>query len=263
MTVHSGHRVNYDTIAHLYDEPIRDHPVDANLNQFLGERPDLQREKLRILDMGCGTGKQQSANKQDFPNSLVIGMDLFRNMLKQARKRGPDVIWMQGNSVNPPFKAGSFDYITNQFSYHHVFGKRDMVPEIFRMLKPGGRFVMTNIDPWSMPNWIVYRFFPTSMQRDFADFWQVDEFAAILENAGFSNVQFSHELLPTKENLGSFLEYATQRVRTSQLIAISDADWELGLANLSAEVARSGANTQIDSEVCLVTLSGDKAADRG
>lgn len=35
------HRVNYDQIAHLYDEPVRDHDVDPTLLAFLAERPDL------------------------------------------------------------------------------------------------------------------------------------------------------------------------------------------------------------------------------
>jgi hypothetical protein len=34
-------RVDYDQIAHLYDEPLREHAVDPRLLAFLEERPDL------------------------------------------------------------------------------------------------------------------------------------------------------------------------------------------------------------------------------
>lgn len=55
-------RVNYDKIAHLYDEPLRDYGVDGNLLAFVTERPDIDPSSLAVLDVGCGTGKQQTAN---------------------------------------------------------------------------------------------------------------------------------------------------------------------------------------------------------
>lgn len=53
--ISSAQRVNYDLIAHLYDEPGRDYDTDPNLVKFLKKKADL---RIRILDMGCGTGKQ-------------------------------------------------------------------------------------------------------------------------------------------------------------------------------------------------------------
>jgi ubiquinone/menaquinone biosynthesis C-methylase UbiE len=41
----------------------------------------------------------------------------------------------------------TYPYITNQFSYPHVLDKPGMILETYCVLKPGGRFVMTNIDP--------------------------------------------------------------------------------------------------------------------
>lgn len=63
----SQQRVNYDAIADLYDGPIRDHTVDENLARFLAARPSLS--PVRILDMGCGTGKQLAANRPHFPGA--------------------------------------------------------------------------------------------------------------------------------------------------------------------------------------------------
>ena len=54
----SKQRLNYDRIAHLYDEPIRDYNVDPNLVDFLAQQP----QSKRILDLGCGTGKQLTAD---------------------------------------------------------------------------------------------------------------------------------------------------------------------------------------------------------
>jgi SAM-dependent methyltransferase len=258
MDFPSSQRVNYDVIASLYDEPLRDHHTDPNLIRFLSERPTLHSSDVRILDMGCGTGKQLSANRKEFPDQLMIGLDLFQEMLRQAQKRCTSIAWVQGNSARPPFNDNSFDYITNQFSYHHVLDKPGMILETYRILKPGGRFVMTNLDPWSMPGWIVYMYFPTTRQRDFKDFLPVEEFAAMMKEAGFSNSQISRQHWHDKEGLKQFLEYASQRYRTSQLMAIQDSDYQAGIAKLIEEIRKSGDNTWADSEICLVTLTGEK-----
>jgi SAM-dependent methyltransferase len=57
------YRVNYDDVAPLYDEPARDHVADPNLISFVNTRSDLPRSTIRILDIGCGTGKQLAANR--------------------------------------------------------------------------------------------------------------------------------------------------------------------------------------------------------
>ena len=113
-------RVDYDRIAHLYDEPLRAHALDPNLVQFLNERPDLAPEQTRILDIGCGTGTQLAANRARFPGMFAVGLDLFGGMLRIARRRAPSVAWVRGDGARMPFKPDGFDYVTNQFSYHHI-----------------------------------------------------------------------------------------------------------------------------------------------
>jgi len=85
MNQRSSQRVNYDLIAHLYDEPGRDHLLDQNLVQFISQRQPQQLAYLRILDLGCGTGKQLAADRKHYPEPLFVGVDLFRGMLRQAQ----------------------------------------------------------------------------------------------------------------------------------------------------------------------------------
>ena len=47
-------RVNYNAIAPLYDEPLRDHAVDPHLLAFFDSHPELAPSEARILDIGCG-----------------------------------------------------------------------------------------------------------------------------------------------------------------------------------------------------------------
>lgn len=254
----SAHRVNYDLIAHHYDEPGRDYDTDPKLIQFLEERADQPPSCIRILDMGCGTGKQLSANRIKFSEIHIVGLDLFHGMLLQARNRRSDIDWIQGDNTAPPFVDSSFDYITNQFSYHHVRNKSRMIAETFRILKHGGRFTITNLDPWSMPGWIVYKYFPKSQQLDFADFLPIDELGLLMREVGFANIQIKRQHRYKEESLGEFLDYANQRHRTSQLIALADNEYEEAISKLKKCVARLGNHSRTSSEICLVWVTGDK-----
>lgn len=252
-------RVNYDTIAEHYDEPLRDHRVDPSLLAFLDERPDLDPSTVRLLDVGCGTGKQLAANHAHLPAARIVGLDLFRGMLRVARRRCPDVAWVNGDGAALPFADGSFDYITNQFSYAHIQQKAQWLGEVVRVLAPGGRFVMTNIDPWAMQGWLLYRFFPAAWALDQQDFWPVERFTAALATLGCANVQAQRDHRTSHESLHDFATYAAQRHRTSQFIAIPDADYEAGMARLRAALAAAPeGEATVASEFCLVTISGDK-----
>ena len=154
------HRVNYDDISHRYDEPIRDHKIDLNLLDFLASNPGLKEADVTILDVGCGTGRQLAANRKRFPRMGMVGADRFRGMLRVAGERCSTVGWVQADGASLPFGSASLHYATNQFSYQHIRNTERLLGELYRVLKPGGRFVMTNIDPWSMTDWIIYRYFP-------------------------------------------------------------------------------------------------------
>jgi ubiquinone/menaquinone biosynthesis C-methylase UbiE len=249
-------RVNYDTIAHLYDEPLRDHVADPNLANFIEERANHLPD-LRVLDMGCGTGKQVAANRATYPDATIIGSDLFAGMLAQARQRS-DVMLVQSDSSRTAFRTDTFDYISNQFAYAHVLDKPRMIAETFRLLKSGGRFVMVNIDPWSMRNWLLYTYFPAAWDRDTVDFLPADTFTDLMRQVGFVNIHVERQLQVINEKLVRFLTYASDRWRTSQLLCIPNAAYEQGIAKLRSDIARMGDRVTTQSESCLVTVSGNK-----
>lgn len=259
MNLHTR-RVDYDLIAHMYDEPGRNYDADPQLFEFLAQK-DIQ--KPHILDLGCGTGKQLAADQEEFPELQMVGLDLFHGMLVQAYKSCKAITWIQGDSTNPPFGNNRFDYITNQFSYHHVQNKPRLIAETYRILKPGGRFVITNLDPWFMAGWIVYQYFQASWERDLSDFLPADEIVFQMEQVGFSNIQVKRDHRRTDENLSEFLRYASQRHRTSQLIAIQDHEYEAGIERLKELVVKFGKEFQVSSEICLVRIIGDKPEKDG
>ncbi len=249
-------RVDYDQIASIYDEPGRDHPLDENLLKYLAV--NQHQAQVYVLDVGCGTGKQLTANQILGSHIKLFGLDLFAGMLRIAKKRSPSIALTQADGTHIPFQSESFDFATNQFSYHHMPEKEKMFAEVYRVLKPGGRFVITNLDPWEMKNWFVYRFFPAAMDLDFQAFLPVEDLTESLRQIGFTSIQFTRSRKETRESLESVWNYAIERHRTSQLIAISDEDYLSGVRQIEQLLKNSRQPIEINSEITLVILQADK-----
>lgn len=253
-------RIDYDAIAHLYDEPLRDHGVDEQLLAFLGCRaPSLTRE-IRVIDIGCGTGKQLASDRAHLPDARLIGLDRSEPMLQIAHRRCPSVTWVRADGAALPLATCSVDYATSQYSYQHIGATRALLHEVFRVLRAGGRFVMTNIDPWAMPGWLVYRYFPEAWRQDTQDFIATDRFVALMEDAGFLQVDVSRTDLSRDEPLADFLDYASARYRASQLTAIGDAAYARGIERLREVISHAGVAPIAErSQFVRVTIVGEKA----
>jgi len=112
------------------------------------------REGERILDVGCGTGLLTAAVARRHRGGEVIGIDASAPMIRIAqRKRGGERCRFQlAVAEDLPFGDASFDGVVSELFFHHVplDVKRQSAREIVRVLRPGGRVAIADIDsPWS------------------------------------------------------------------------------------------------------------------
>lgn len=63
--------------------------------------------KVRILDLGCGTGRQLAAMRHI--GLSPVGIDLSRVGLLHAQKNNPEIQFVQGDALRFPFHDASFD----------------------------------------------------------------------------------------------------------------------------------------------------------
>jgi SAM-dependent methyltransferase len=253
-------RVDYDQIAHLYDsQPYRQKAVDPHLLAFLDDHPDVSLHTLSILDMGCGTGSQLVANRPHVAEARLVGLDLFHGMLSQARPKADEILWVQADNVAPPFPNDTFDFISNQFSFHHVRDKPAMLYSVLRILRPGGRFVMINICPREMTGWLYYQYFPAALEIDLQDFLPQETLLTLMDEVGFINIALDLDQQIYEQDLRQFVETVRRRDTCSQLIAIPDAHYRMGLQWLITEIEQAGDQLLLaQAEFCLLTLRAEK-----
>ncbi|MDP7116049.1 MAG: class I SAM-dependent methyltransferase [Candidatus Woesearchaeota archaeon] len=109
--------------------------VERALKKILGK------EKVKILDIGCGAGLMLK-QLQQFGD--VQGVDQSLEAVKFCRQRGLEI--KQGSAEKLGFSANTFDVVTILDVLYHKEIKDDVrvLKEIYRVLKPGGRVIITD-----------------------------------------------------------------------------------------------------------------------
>ncbi len=258
--MHPSPRVNYDTIAHLYDtQPYRTKTVDPDLLAFVG--PRAASDTLSLLDVGCGTGNQLVANRAIVPHARLVGVDRSLEMLRQAHPKASDIAWVQADGAALPFQAQSFDFVTCQYALHHIQDKGGMLRAVFQVLRRGGRLVLRNLCPQECADWLYYAYFPEALAIDLEDFWPPEAVVAVLEATGFVAVTVERQHLRYEQNLRAWLDTVRRRDTCSQLLTIPDAAYEAGVHRLEHELADASAPLVRADHLCFVTIRGEKRTE--
>ena len=105
------------------------------------------REGEAILDVACGTGALTLvAADAVAPTGSVVGLDANPEMLAVARRKRPDIEWLEGPAENLPFPDDSFDAVVSQFGLMFFQDRPRALREMMRVLKPGGRLAVAVCD---------------------------------------------------------------------------------------------------------------------
>jgi len=95
----------------------------------------------RILDIAAGTGTSSAALART--GATVIAFDFSAGMIEEGRRRHPDLEFVQGDAEKLPFGDDEFDAVTISFGLRNVQRPDVALAEMYRVLKPGGRVVVS------------------------------------------------------------------------------------------------------------------------
>jgi ubiquinone/menaquinone biosynthesis C-methylase UbiE len=102
-----------------------------------------------VLDVGTGPGVLLVELARRRPDLNLTGLDLSPDMVTAANRNLGDQATVRVGSVTQlPFPDGSFDLVVSSISMHHWDHPEAAVPELARVLRPGGRLRIYDF-PWA------------------------------------------------------------------------------------------------------------------
>jgi ubiquinone/menaquinone biosynthesis C-methylase UbiE len=112
----------------------------------LFKRIGLTGQESDILEIGCGSGYGAVLLSELRPKSYV-GVDLMPEQIALAHQRRlPNAEFMVQDAAQLPFADESKDVVVIFGVLHHIPVWRKVVSEIYRVLRPGGRFFVEEPD---------------------------------------------------------------------------------------------------------------------
>jgi ubiquinone/menaquinone biosynthesis C-methylase UbiE len=141
----SAIRSGYDRWAELYDHELN--PLIA-LEEPLVRQAFGDVSGLSVLDLGCGTGRH--AFWLGAAGARVTAVDFSEGMLSEARRKpGASAVRFLVHDLHQPlpFEAAAFDRIVSGLVLEHLSDLGAVFAEARRVLRPGGRALVSAMHP--------------------------------------------------------------------------------------------------------------------
>jgi demethylmenaquinone methyltransferase / 2-methoxy-6-polyprenyl-1,4-benzoquinol methylase len=201
-----GVRRMFDRIAPVYDAMNRVMTVGLDQRWRRATVREAVRPGDSVLDACCGTGDLAVAAWKAGAGK-VVGLDFSEPMLERARRKAPELEWIQGDVLALPFEDGSFDAAVVGFGVRNVEDLEAGLRELRRVLRPGGRLGILEITTprgvlapfyrlWFdrlvpllgrvLPGGDAYTYLPASVRR----FPGPEALTELLTECGFGGVRF-------------------------------------------------------------------------
>ena len=173
-----------------------------------------------VLDLGSGGGIDVLLSARRVgPTGKAYGVDMTDDMLTLARQNATDagvenVEFLKGQIEHIPLPDASVDVIISNCVINLSGDKRQVLAEAFRVLKPGGRFAVSDV--------VVRGEVPDAVRRNM-ELWvgcvagalEESEFKTLLEDVGFVELDVEPTRVYKSEDARAFLSEAGINVDSS------------------------------------------------
>ena len=184
-----SNRVDFDKYTSDYNLLLQEGTGFFSKNDayFARYKVELMKARLaqpakRILEYGCGIGRNLPFIREAFPNAEIIGTDISRASLAIARRDQPDIEFiMEGDETE---ELSQFDLIFVAGVYHHVplAGRTHVSSSLYGRLNSFGNLFVFEHNPY---NPVTRRIVSNCPYDDDAVLLQPKELIEYLRKAGF------------------------------------------------------------------------------
>jgi ubiquinone/menaquinone biosynthesis C-methylase UbiE len=207
----------------------------------------------RVLEVGCGSGVVlRDLARRVAPNGLAVGLDPSPALLAIARDLvdeaglGQRIELREGDARALPFADDEFDAALAATALAHVPDGRRAIPELVRVVRPGGRVGIFERDPDSYivshpDRALTRRIIAARVDHASADGWLARALPRLMTEAGLQDVQVRAFTTIETDPSGHYSALAERSVDTAVSVgAISEDERRQWLDALAVERASGG-----------------------
>lgn len=170
-----------------------------------------------ILDLGCGRGIETiEAAMLTGPGGKAAGLDITQAMIDTAHLNAEGIgisnVWfIKGDIESLPFEADTFDAVMSNCVINHAKSKSKVYSEIYRVLKNGGRFVVSDaVTKEELPPEVKND--PDAWAQCFGGAVTEDEYMDSIVLAGFGNM----EVLKRREYVKNGYDFISLTIKATK-----------------------------------------------
>ncbi len=172
------------------------------------------------VDLGCGRGNDVIRMAQIVgEKGFVYGLDISDGMLEKAQKNADkfsitNVKFIKSELESLKLPSSIADLVISNCTINHASDKLAVWSEIFRVLKKGGRFVVSDIfSTAEVPE--EYRNDPEAVAECWAGSIPKADYLKVLQEAGFSSINIMEESAPYPKGQIEVCSFTISAVKAS------------------------------------------------
>jgi SAM-dependent methyltransferase len=181
-----------DDLAPISEFHLQGREATSNLATLLNLQPNHH-----VLDVGSGIGGPSRFLASKF-GCKVTGLDLVGEYSRVSESLAKRVKldnlldYRQGDATQMPFEDGTFDVAWTQHASMNIADKKKLYGEIYRVLKPGGRFVMFDVLRGSNNSDGISMHFPVPWAKEasISHLISPEELRTLLQAIGFQEISW-------------------------------------------------------------------------
>lgn len=140
-----------------------------------------------MLDVGCGTGFLIDLLRKS-KTADYYGLDLSPEMIKVAEEKlGGEASLTVGSADKLPYEDCSFDVVTCIQSFHHYPYPEKAMREVFRVLRPGGRYIISDTGYGGIKQAVFNKIFLPRMNSGDYAVYSKENIAQMMKKCGFES----------------------------------------------------------------------------